>query len=112
MTTITIDDKLALRLRALREDSDDFNQVVADALAETARRWEWEAAGRAEMKKILEGPRLPADPEAAYQKSREKHGWVEDLSDLTDAELADRYDAGLASLSPEKTAEAQRMGLL
>ena len=110
--TITIDDKLALRLRALRVESDDLNQVVADALAETARRWEWEAAGRAEMKRVLESPRLPADPEAAYQKSREKHGWVEDLSDLTDAELADRYDVGLASLSPDKAAEAQRIGLL
>jgi hypothetical protein len=112
MTTITIDDKLALRLRALREENDDFNQIVADALAETAHRWEWEAAGRAEMKKILEGPRLPADPEAAYQKSREKHGWAEDLSALTDEELADRYDAGLASLSPDTATEAHRMGLL
>ena len=112
MTTITIDDKLALRLRALREGNEDFNQVVADALAETVRRWEWEAAGRAEMKKILEGPRFPADPEAAYQRSREKHGWDENLAALTDEELADRYDAGLAALSPDKAAEAQRMGLL
>ena len=47
MTTVTIDDELATRLRALRDGGDDFNRVVAEALAETVRRWEWEAAGRA-----------------------------------------------------------------
>ncbi len=64
------------------------------------------------MKKLLEGPRRPSDPEAAYQGSREKYGWSDDLSALTDEELADRYEAGLAALPPDKAAEAQRMGLL
>ena len=110
MTTVTIDDDLATRLRALRDGSDDFNQVVAEALAETVRRWEWEAAGRAEMQAMLDGPRHPSDPQAAYQRSRAQYGWTGDLSPLTADELADRAEAGLAALSPEKLAEARHLG--
>ena len=62
MTTVTIDDDLATRLRALRGGGEDINQVVARALAETVRRWEWKAAGRA----MLDGPRHPSDPQATY----------------------------------------------
>lgn len=47
MTTVTIDDALAMRLRDLRGGENDFNRMVTEALAETAQRWEWEAAGRA-----------------------------------------------------------------
>ena len=38
MTTVTIDDELATRLRALRGGGDDFNRLVTEALAETVRR--------------------------------------------------------------------------
>ena len=38
MTTVTIDDELATRLRALRDGDDDFNRLVTEALAETVRR--------------------------------------------------------------------------
>ena len=95
MTTVLIDDALAARLRALR-DGDDLDRLVSEALAEMVRRWEWEAAGRAEMRAMLDGPRRPSDPQAAYQRSRAQYGW-EDLSLLTDDELSDR---------------AQRLGLL
>ena len=110
MTTVTIDDELAMRLRALRDGGDDFNRVVAEALAETVRRWEWEAAGRAEMQAMLDGPRHLSDPQVAYQRSRTQYGWAEDLSLLTADELADRAEAGLAALSPEKVEEARRLG--
>ncbi len=112
MTTVTIDDELATRLRALRDKGDDLNRVVAEALAETARRWEWEAAGRAEMKKMLDGPRRPFDPQASTQNARQKYGWTEDLSPLSNDELSDRYEAGLDALPPETLAEAKRLGLL
>lgn len=110
MTTVTIDDDLAVRLRALRDGDNDFNRLVTEALAETVRRWEWEAAGRAEMRATLDGPRHPSDPQAAYQRSRAQYGWTEDLSLLTADELADRAEAGLAALSPEKLDEARRLG--
>ncbi len=37
MTTVTIDDALATRLRALRDKDGDFDALVADALVETVR---------------------------------------------------------------------------
>lgn len=112
MTTITIDDELATRLRALRGEGNDLNAVVADVLAETARRWEWEASGRAEMKKMLDGPRRPFDPQATYQRYREQYGWTEDLSHLSNEELEAQGDAFLDALPPEKLAEARRLGLI
>ncbi len=111
MTSVTIDDELATRLRALRDAGDDFNRVVAEALAETVRRWEWEAAGRAEMRAMLDGPRRPSDPQAAYRRSRAQYGWAEDLSPLTVDELADRAEITLVELPPEKITEARRLGL-
>ncbi len=57
MTTVTIDDALATRLRALRDKDGDFNALVADALAETVRLCEREARGRAEIQAMLDGPR-------------------------------------------------------
>ena len=59
---------------------------------------------------MLDGPRQPSDPQAAYQKSRAQYGWTEDLSLLTADELADRAEAGLAALPPEKLDEARRLG--
>ena len=109
MTTVTIDDELATRLRALRGGGEDINQVVARALAETVRRWEWEAAGRAEMQAMLDGPRHT--PAEADERTRRKYGYP-DFSNLTDDELADQAEATLAALPPEKVAEAQRLGLV
>lgn len=108
MTTVTIDDELATRLRALRDGSDDFNRVVAEALAETVRRWEWEAAGRAEMRAMLDGPHHTSAE--ADERLRRKYG-CPDLSHLTADELADRAEATLAELPSEKVAEARRLGL-
>lgn len=108
MTTVIIDDELATRLRALRDGADDFDRVVAEALSETVRRWEWEAAGRAEMRVLLDGPRhAPAEGE---ERLGRKHG-LPDLSNLTADELANRAEATLAGLPPEKVAEARRLGL-
>ncbi len=109
MTTVTIDDELAARLRALRDGSESFNQVVARALAETVRRWEWEAAGRSEMRAMLDGPRHT--PAEAEERTRLKYGYP-DFSRLTDDELADQAEATLAALPAEKVAEARRLGLI
>ena len=61
---------------------------------------------------MLDGPRHPFDPQAAYQRSRAQYGWTEDLSLLTADELADRAEATLAALPPERVAEARRRGLV
>ncbi len=109
MTVVAIDDELAARLHALRGGSESFSQVVARALAETVRRLEWEAAGRSEMRAMLNGPRhMPAEAE---ERTRRKYGYP-NFSHLTDDELADQAEATLAALPPEKVAEARRLGLV
>lgn len=108
MTTIIIDDALATRLRDLRGGENDFNRVVAEALAETVRRWEWEAAGRAELRAMLDGPRHT--PAEAEERTRRKHGYP-DFTPLTPEELADQAEATLAALPAKNVVEARRLGL-
>ncbi len=109
MTTITIDDALATRLRDLRGGADDFDRVVTEALAEIVRRWEWEAAGRAELRAMLDGPRHT--PAEAEERTRRKYGYP-DFTLLTAEELADQAEATLNTLPADKVAEARRLGLV
>ena len=100
MTTVTIDDALANRLRTLRGAEDDLNALVAEALAKTADLWEREAQGRAEMQAMLEGPRHTlAEVDA---RIRQKYGYP-DLSHLTKIFLL-RLLYGSQSLVPEPPA--------
>ncbi len=109
MTTVTINDDLAARLRVLRDAGDDFNRVVETALDETVRRWEREAAARAEAQAILNGPRRPfAEAEADF---RRRHH-LPNPSGLTHEELIEQAEAALAALPPERIAEAERLGLI
>lgn len=108
MTTVTIDDALATRLRALR-GKDDFNALVADALAETARRWEREARGRVEMQAMLDGPRHTLAE--SHEWMRLKYGFA-DLSHLTRDELADEAERTVAAMDPQARVELEREGLL
>jgi hypothetical protein len=102
MTTVTIDDKLATRLRALRDPDGDFNALVADALAETVRRWEWEAAGRVEMQAMLDGPRHTLAE--VHERMQRKYGYP-DLSYLTTDELANEAERTIAAMDPQVRAE-------
>ena len=88
---------------------DDLNAVTAEAIARTVRDWEREVQGRAEMQAMLDGPRHAlAESTARLQR---KHD-CPDPSHLTDDALADRTEATLATLPPEKVAEARRRGLI
>ena len=88
---------------------DDLNAVTAEAIARTVRDWEREVQGRAEMQAMLDGPRHALAESTA--RLQQKHDWP-DLSHLTDDALADRTEATLATLPPEKVAEARRRGLI
>lgn len=108
MTTITIDDTLATRLRTLRGE-DDLNAVAAEAIAKTVRDWEREAQGRAEIQAMLDGPRHTlAEVEA---RIRRKYGYP-DLSHLTPDELAEQAEQALAAMNPHTRAELEREGWL
>lgn len=109
MTTVTIDDALATRLLTVRGTEGDLNTLAAEAIARTVRDWEREAQGRAEMQAMLDGPRHTlAEGNARLQQ---RYGFP-DLSHLSNDELADRAEATLATLPPEKVAEARRLGLI
>ena len=109
MTTVTIDDALATRLRALRDPQGDFNALIADALDETARRWEREAAGRAEMQAMLDGPRHTLAE--VHERMQRKYGFP-DLSHLTREELAEEAERIVEAMDPQVRAEIEREGLL
>ena len=109
MTTVTIDDALATRLRALRDQNGDFDALVADALTETARRWEREAAGRAEMQAMLDGPRHTLAE--SNERMRRKYGYP-DVSHLTRDQLADEAERIVAAMAPAVREKMEREGLL
>lgn len=107
---------LEAKLRVVAEArGEDYNHfavaVLADALAHDAAATQvWE---RAEAQAILNGPFHPFDPAADRRRIKEKYGIeIEDLSHLSDEELAERTEATLAALPPEKVAEAERLGLI
>lgn len=108
MTTITIDDALAMRLRTLRGEG-DLNAVAAEAIARTVRDWEREAQGRAEMQAMLDGPRHTlAEVDG---KLRQKLGYP-DPSYLTPDELAEQAEQAIAAMDPQVRAELEREGWL
>ena len=107
--TVTIDQALAARLRALRETHGDLDALVSEALSKAVRRWEREAQGQAEMQAMLDGPWHPF--EESHARMRQKFGFP-DLSHLTNEELEEQAEATLAEMPAEKIAEAQRLGLI
>ena len=109
MTTVTIDDALATRLRALRDTHGDLDDLVAEALTKNVPLWEREAQGRADMQAMLDGSWHPF--EEAHERMRQKFGFP-DLSHLTHEELADQAEAAIAAMDPEVRAELEREGWL
>lgn len=111
--TMTIDDRLAERLRTARGGEVDLDQLATIALAEAAERWEREAAARAEARASLNGPHHQADPDATYQNYKAVFGWNDDdFSHLSGDELIDSGDRLLDAMPPEKLALLKRGGWL
>ena len=112
MTTLTIDDDLAARLRAVAAArGEDLNQYAVAALAQAVERDAAEEAARAEARAILNGPFHPFDPDAIYQKYAKQYG-LPDLSHLSDEELAEQAEEIIARMDPSVRAEMERQGLL
>ena len=109
MTTVTIDDALATRLRTVRGTDDDLDALVAEAVAKTVQGWEREAQGRAEMQAMLDGPRHTlAEVDA---RIRQKYGYP-DLSHLTREQLAAEAEQVIAAMDPQVRGEMEREGWL
>ncbi len=114
MTTVTLDDALQARIRAVAAPEEDLQTFIAaaqDLIARRERRAAAWAAARTEAQAILNGPTRPHDPEATYRKYQEKYGWA-DLPDGPPEQLEAEAEAILAALPPEKIAAMERKGLL
>lgn len=115
MTTVTLDDALQARIRAVAAPEEDLQTFIAAAaqemIARRERRAEALAAAQAEAQAILNGPSKPFDAEATYRRYKEKYGWP-DLPDVSPDQMEAEAEAILAALPPEKLAEAVRQGLL
>lgn len=115
MTTITLDDTLQARIRAVAAPEEDVQTFIAAAAQDLIARRERQAralqAARAEAQAILNGPSKPFDAEATYRRYKEKYGWA-DISHLSGEELIEDTERLIAALPPEKRAAMEREGLL
>ena len=111
MTALMVNDEVVSRLEAVAAPDENVTALAEAAMMQFIAQRERQAAGRAEMQAMLDGPRYPFDRKASYQKYREKYGWA-DLSHLTREELEEQGDTILDALPPEKIAEAKRLGLI
>ena len=107
--TVIINEEVQARFQAVAAPDEDFNAFLEAAAKDALARREYLVRGRAEMQAMLDGPRHRFDPEASYQAYREKYGWA-DLSHLSREELEEQGDALLDAMTPEKLAEAKRLG--
>ncbi len=109
---LAIDEDAPARFQAVAAPDENFEAFIADvaksAVRDALMRLERQAAGRAEMQAMLDGPRRRFDSEATYQAYREKYGW-DDVSHLSREEVEERWDALLDASPPEKGVEAGRL---
>lgn len=110
--TVTLDlaigEDMLARFQAVAAPDEDFSAFLANAAEDAIVRRERQAAGRAEMQAMLDGPCRPFKSGATYQKYREEYGWS-DLSHLTREEIEERWDTLLDALPSEKVAEAEQL---
>jgi predicted transcriptional regulator len=109
MTALMVNDEVVSRLEAVAAPEEDVTALAETAMMQFIARRERQAAGRAEMQAMLDGPRRPHTESMA--EMRRKYSLPE-RSHLTHEELEEQGDAVLASLPPERIAEAERLGLI
>lgn len=109
MTTITIDDELQSRFLAVAAPEEDIIALARAAMTEFIARRERQAAGRAEMQAMLDGPWHPAAE--VNERIRSKYGYP-DLSHMTTEELSEDAERALAAMNPAVREKMEREGLL
>ena len=109
MAAIALDDALETEIRAVAAPDEDLNAFIAAAAKDAIARRKRQAAGRAEMQAMIDGPWHTL--EESNERMRRKYN-IPDPSHLTREELAEQAEAYLATLPPEKIAEAERLGLI
>ena len=108
MTTVTLDDALQARIRAVAAPEEDFQTFIAAAAQEMIARRERRAA---EAQAILNGPHHPFDPDAVQRKYQEAYG-LSDLSRLSGEALVEEAERLIAAMPAEKRIAMEKAGLL
>lgn len=108
MTTVTLDDALQARIRAVAAPEEDFQTFIAAAAQEMIARRERRAA---EAQAILNGPNHPFDPDAVQRKYQEAYG-LSDLSHLSGEMLVEDTERLIAAMPAEKRLAMEKAGLL
>ena len=107
MTTVTLDDALQARIRAVAAPEEDFQAFIAaaaqDLIAHRERQAQERQAARAEAQALLNGPSRPFDAEATYRRYKERYD-LPDLSHLSGEALIADTERLIAALPPEKRA--------
>jgi len=104
---IALDDALETEIWAVAAPDEDLNAFIAarDAVARRKRQ----AAGRAEMQAMIDGPwHTMAE---VQERARLKYGYS-DLSHMTREELADDAERIIAAMDPKVREEIEREGWL
>lgn len=109
MLTITIDEEVQARFKALAAPEADFTAFLAAAAQDALDRMERQAKGRTEMQAMLDGPKYTQAESMA--RMRRKYN-LPDFSPLSHEQREAEGDAILAALPQEKIAEAERQGLI
>jgi hypothetical protein len=106
MTTVTLDDALQARIRAVAAPEEDLQTFIAAAAQEMIARRERRAA---QAQAILNGPRRPqADADADF---RRRHN-LPDYAPVPPDDLADDAERIIAGMDPKVREEMERQGLL
>lgn len=107
--TVTIDEEMQARFQAVAAPDEDFAAFLAAAAKDAIARRERQAAGRAEMQAMIDGPwHTMAE---VQERARLKYGYS-DLSHMTREELADDAERIIAAMDPKVREEMEREGWL
>ncbi len=107
MATFTLDDALETEIRTVAAPDEDLSAFIAAAARDAVARRKRQAAGRAEMQAIIDGPWHTMTE--VQERTRLKYGYA-DLSQMTREELADDADRIIAAMDPKVREEMEREG--
>ena len=109
VTTVTLDDEVQTRFQAIAAPDEALDAFVAAAARDALKRREHEAAGRAEMQAMIDGPWHTL--EESNERMRLKYN-LPDLSHMTREELEEDGERIIAAMDPQVREKLEREGWL
>lgn len=109
MATVTIDDQLQTEFQEISAPDEDFSAFLAASAKDAIARRKRQAAGRAEMQAMIDGPWHTL--EESNERMRRKYN-LPDLPRLNRDERADEAEHIIAAMDPKVREELEREGWL